>query len=60
VLVRLKILSLEWVDETMGASVVGYWRLWHLVAEDARKLAQNRKYWESRARKIWNRRGGVV
>lgn len=59
VLVKLGILSLEWVDETLGSSVIGYWTQWHLVGDDGRLNPANRQLyrnWENLARRLFNRR----
>jgi hypothetical protein len=61
VLVKLGILSLEWVDETLGSSVIGFWTKWHLVAADGRTDPANRKLylnWETLARRLYERRDG--
>jgi hypothetical protein len=33
---RLQGLDIEWIDEALGSSVVGYWKMWQLVAVDQR------------------------
>ena len=33
---RLEGLDIEWIDQALGSSVVGYWKMWQLVAADQR------------------------
>jgi hypothetical protein len=36
VLWRLEILSIEWIDQTLGESVMGYWQMWTVQAASER------------------------
>ncbi len=59
VLNKLNILSTEWINETLGSAVLGYWAIWSLVAIEARRDPANAKLyenWEILAEKIWTLR----
>ena len=60
VLEKMRIVDLEWIDETLGGATMNYWRQWRLAVEADRVSRQGPKLFENfekLAEKIRARRG---
>jgi len=56
ILWRLDILSLEWIDLTLGDSVTGYWRIWALaVASEQNDYPRAYENWQKLAAELSGR-----
>jgi hypothetical protein len=59
VLNKLKILKLDWIDETLGSAVLDYWEMWRSAIKLEQKTwPKAYENWTSLAQKIEARRSG--
>jgi hypothetical protein len=53
VLYRLRILDLEWIDQTLGSTVIEYWKLWRMnVLADRPRHPTLYKNWQTLAEQL--------